>query len=73
MKLRDYLKRNGIKSCWFAEQVPCSPATLNQIALERRSPTDLMILRLSQLTNGQVTKDDFAPKKPKTRRKKADL
>ena len=59
MRLKDYLVENGIKGSWFAEQIPCSSAHLSSIATGRYNPSRVIIFRINQLTNGQVTAEDF--------------
>lgn len=60
MQLFEYMKKNGIKSGWFAKQIPCTATHLSLIVHKKKIPSVLMMHRIEQLTNGEVTLSDFA-------------
>lgn len=60
MKLRDYLDKYGIRSGWLAKKIPCSGTYICAIASGKKVPSVLIQNRIIELTNGEVTSDDFA-------------
>jgi len=59
MKLKEYLKNNGIRPGWFASQIPCSVTYMSTISSGKAKPSLIFRRRIEALTNGQVTEHDF--------------
>lgn len=59
MKLKDYLKKNGIKQTWMAEQIDYSATHLTNIINGRFLPSAKLLRKIETFTNGQVTALDF--------------
>ena len=59
MKMKEYLKKSGYRSEWFAKQIPCSPSYLSIIACGKAKPSPIIIKRIFDLTNGEVKEKDL--------------
>ena len=69
MNLKAFLEKNGFKHRWFAERIPCSPGYFSRLTTGISNPSILMVKRIEQLTNGEVTHEDFKQKKTKRRKR----
>jgi len=65
MKIKEYLKESGYRSNWLAKQIPCSACYLSTISRGRAKPSNVMIRRIVEVTNGMVTEEDFEIDKEK--------
>ena len=59
MRLKEYLKNNGIRSGWLAKKVPCSGVYMSCIVSGKVKPSLIIRRRIEALTNGAVTEHDF--------------
>jgi len=71
MKLKDYFENYGIRSGWFAKQIPCSGAYICCVAAEKSYPSPMMMKRIEELTDGKVMKNDFGEKFDGRKRREA--
>jgi hypothetical protein len=59
MKIKEYLKKNGIQTGWFAGQIPCSVTYLCTIVSGTCIPSLTIRRRIHTLTAGQVTEHEY--------------
>jgi DNA-binding transcriptional regulator YdaS (Cro superfamily) len=56
MELKNYLKKNGIKTIELAKVIGCQQSHVSLIANGKRKPSPELALAIEQATNGQVTR-----------------
>lgn len=59
MKLKQFLKTNNISAANFSNKIGVPPATLRKWVQGERIPRKKEMLKLMQLTNGEVQPNDF--------------
>ena len=59
MKLRDWMKKNGVKQDQFAVETGIGQSTLSQFCTGARRPSLKMMGRIREATKGEVTPNDF--------------
>lgn len=61
MKLRQYLKENGIKVVDFADSIGVSPVSVNRYMKGERIPEKHVMGRIIAATGGKVNPSSFYP------------
>jgi transcriptional regulator with XRE-family HTH domain len=59
MKLNDFLRSTGISMSRFAEQIGTTTATVSRIADGSVVPRKNLLIRIFEVTGGQVTPNDL--------------
>lgn len=59
MNLRSYLTASGISESAFGAQIGVSQAAVNRYVRRARIPTQQVMARIVEATDGQVTANDF--------------
>ena len=59
MKLREYLIKNNLTELNFAEILGCKQPTVSRYVNDKRSPTQTMMKKIEEFTEGTVTYKDF--------------
>jgi len=59
MKLEEYLKKYNITQLKFSKALGISAAAVHYIARKKRNPSILIIKRIEEETNGEVTVTDL--------------
>jgi len=59
MKLSQYLVSNNISQSDFAQKLGTCQATIHKYLYKHTVPSGLRILQIHQLTNGEVTVEDW--------------
>jgi len=62
MKLRDYLKENGLTQAKFAKKAKVSQGVVSAIIRGRYNPTFDLLTRISKATKGAFKPEDFERK-----------
>ncbi len=63
MKLKEYLKQNGLKQAWIAEQIGWSGVHISNVITGRFKPSLRFMKAVENFTKGQVKVSDFDEKK----------
>lgn len=59
MKLKEYLKKYGHTSVWFANKVNVTNTTMSKWVNHKRKPSKAYIYMIEQKTEGNVTEKDW--------------
>lgn len=59
MKLRDYLEQTSLNRNQFAELIDVSGETVRRYLTGERRPERETLLKIAEVTEGQVTANDF--------------
>ena len=70
MKLKEYIKENGLVHSWFAEKVGLRPTTLSAFLCGRISLATKYWTKIILETNGQVSYEELALAKDEWENKK---
>ena len=59
MKLKEYLKKNGITEMNFAEMLGCKQPTISRYVNNLRLPRGNLMKKIQEITLGEVNYNDF--------------
>lgn len=59
MKLADYMKKNGISCKNMAAKIEITEYSLRRYLRGKRNPTREILQKIHEITNGEVTPNDF--------------
>lgn len=61
MKLKEWREREKLKQVHVAAKIGCAPATISRLEAEKLRPDWDTIVRIAEVTKGEVTANDFMP------------
>lgn len=59
MKLSEYLSKHDISAADFAREIGVNTWTVNRYRNQARIPDKATMLKIKQVTNGEITADSF--------------
>lgn len=73
MKLNDYLNAHGIKRVWLAEKIGYHRVYLASVMNGTYKPSESLIKKVEEFTNGAVTAKDWVSKKERMNKNQLEL
>jgi predicted transcriptional regulator len=64
MRLREFLSENEISEAAFSAQVGVSQVAVHRYVAGQRTPSYEIMLKIMDITGGEVTANDFYPRAP---------